>query len=140
MSDNDCAKKGRAGEAAEGFLRWACRTPNGTSYDAMPATWHEVATTNSAAFLNDAGIGTGESIGRRQLTAITQLAACSSGQYSARPSSWYPGCTGNCRTARRTVPRAGHAAWSGAPDAFPEIPQAARRRRRRPSDPLPPLF
>ena len=115
------AKKGRAGEAGEGFPRSACRTPDGTSYDALPATWHEIATTNSAACPNDAGAGTGGPVGRRQLKAITQLAACSSGQYSARPCSWYPGCTGNCRTARRTVPGAGHAAWSGAPDAFAEI-------------------
>jgi len=26
----------------------------------MPATWHEIATTNSAAFPDDAGTGTGQ--------------------------------------------------------------------------------
>jgi hypothetical protein len=37
------AKKGRAGEAVEGFLRWACGTPDGTSYDAMPASMQPVS-------------------------------------------------------------------------------------------------
>ena len=30
------AKKGQASEAVKGFLRWARRTPDGTSYHAMP--------------------------------------------------------------------------------------------------------
>jgi pimeloyl-ACP methyl ester carboxylesterase len=115
------ANKGRAGEAGEGFLRWACRAPDGTSYDAVPATWHEIATTNSAAFLNDVGIGTGEPVGRRQVKAITRLAACSSGEYSAsmqlvsRLRRQLPD------SATHTVPGAGHAAWSGAPGAFAEV-------------------
>ena len=51
-------RKGRPGEAAEGSPP-GLPHPNGTSYDAMPAAWHQTATTNSAAFPNDAGTGTG---------------------------------------------------------------------------------
>jgi len=88
----------------------------------VPATWHEIATTNSAAFPNDVGIGTGGSIGRRQLKAITQLAACSPGEYGARPRTLVSLLHRQLPdSATHTVPGAGHAAWSGAPGAFAEI-------------------
>jgi len=88
----------------------------------MPATWHEIATTNSAAFPNDAGTGTGEPVGRRQLTTITQPAACSSGEYSARPLQLVSRLQWQLPdSATHTVAGAGHAAKSGAPDAFAEI-------------------
>jgi len=88
----------------------------------MPATWHENATTNFAAFPNDAGTGTGEPVGRRQLKTITQPAACSSGEYSARPLQLVSRLHRQLPdSATHTVPGAGHAAKSGAPDAFAEI-------------------
>ena len=116
------AKRGEAEEAAELFLRWAYRYPEGgTAFDRMPKSWREVARRNAIASLNDLQIATAENTIPTRLVRKTIVpAVCLVGDKSPRPMHAFvrrltkalPNATGG------TIERSAHAVTFDQPVAF----------------------
>lgn len=122
------AKRGEAVEAAELFLRWAYRYPEGgTAFDRMPKSWREVAPRNAIASLNDLQIATAEKTIPTRLARKTIVpAVCLVGDKSPRPMQVFVRrLTKALPNATGTVERSAHAVTFDQPVAFATKTHAA---------------